>query len=173
LNLYKGVNHRLFIDIMSDNGLDLIIYLALTIGASAIGFFKSSKEKKAKNLPPVFHTSEEEDENSEGNVIIAQQPETFFPEEILSPVLPTDDAFAEKMKKEKEVSIEGFGRTDEERYAMLEKFQETRRGREKKTTILFKEENLSNEQPSDNGLADFEFDIRKAIISSEILNRKY
>lgn len=158
---------------MSDNGLDLIIYLALTIGASAIGFFKSSKEKKAKGFPPVFYTPEEEDEEPEGNVIITQQPEMVFTGETTSPVHPTDDTFAEKMKEEKEVSIEGFGRTDEERYAMLEKLQQLRRGREKKTTILFKEEDSSNEQPKDNVLAGFEFDIRKAIISSEILNRKY
>lgn len=154
---------------MSDNGLDLIIYLALTIGASAIGFFKSSKEKKTKATPPVFHYPEEEDENEENDVIITQEPEMTFP-----PVLPIDDALSEKMKKEKEISIEGFGKTDEERYAMLEKLQQSRRGREKKTTIIFKDdEETSNEQPKENSFNDFEFDIRKAIISSEILNRKY
>ena len=154
---------------MSDNGLDLIIYLALTIGASAIGFFKSSKEKKAKAMPPVFHYPEEEDEDSEDDVIITQEPEITFPS-----VQPIDDALAEKMKKEKEVSIEGFGKTDEERYAMLEKLQQSRRGREEKTTIIFKEDDeTSNEQPKGNGFSDFEFDVRKAIISSEILNRKY
>ena len=89
-------------------------------------------------------------------------------------VLTIDDALSEKMKKEKEVSIEGFGKTDEERYAMLEKLQQARRGREKKTTVIFKDdEETSNEQPKENGFSDFEFDIRKAIISSEILNRKY
>ena len=71
---HKGVCHRLFIDIMSDNGLDLIIYLALTIGASAIGFFKSSKEKKAKATPPIFHYPEEENEDLEDDVIITREP---------------------------------------------------------------------------------------------------
>ena len=154
---------------MSDNGLDLIIYLALTIGASAIGFFKSSKEKKAKATPPIFHYPEEENEDLEDDVIITREPEMTFPS-----VLPIDDALSEKMKKEKEVSIEGFGKTDEERYAMLEKLQQARRGREKKTTVIFKDdEETSNEQPKENGFSDLEFDIRKAIISSEILNRKY
>lgn len=38
---------------MNDNGVDLIIYLLLTLGASAIGWFKAAKEKKAKNASPV------------------------------------------------------------------------------------------------------------------------
>lgn len=80
------------------------------------------------------------------------------------------------MEKEKEESITGFGRTDEERYAMLEKMQqESRKSRVKKTSILFKEEEEepSNEQQNNTTDNHFEFDIRQAIIASEILNRKY
>ncbi len=69
--------------------------------------------------------------------------------------------------------MNNFGKTDEERYAMLEQLQQARRGRNKKEAILFKEEEESNEQPNNSITEHFDFDIRQAIISSEILNRKY
>lgn len=161
---------------MSDNGLDLIVYIALTLGASALGLIKSAKEKKAKGAHPEVHQPEEYlDEPEDDTVIITQQPEIFKPEEIFQPVWHNEE-LSEKMEKEKEESITGFGRTDEERYAMLEKMQqESRKSRAKKTSILFKEEEegSSNEQQNKTPDTHFEFDIRQAIIASEILNRKY
>ena len=81
-----------------------------------------------------------------------------------------------KMEKEKEESITGFGRTDEERYAMLERMQQdARKVRGKRITALFKEEEEepSNEQQMEIPNKHFELDIRQAIIANEILNRKY
>lgn len=64
---------------MSDKGVDLIVYLLLTLGASAIGWFKASKEKKAKNTPPEFHLPEEEhDDLDDEIVVISQEPETHL-----------------------------------------------------------------------------------------------
>ena len=86
------------------------------------------------------------------------------------------DGLLEKLEKEKEESITGFGRTDEERYAMLERMQqEARKVRGKRITALFKEEEEepSNEQQMEIPNKHFELDIRQAIIASEILNRKY
>ena len=56
---------------------------------------------------------------------------------------------------------------------MLAQLQQARRGRNTKEAILFKEEEESNEQPNNSITEHFDFDIRLAIISSEILNRKY
>lgn len=157
---------------MSDNGLDLIVYLVLTLGASALGLIKSSKEKKAKSTRTgIPHPEEDIDEpDDEPVIVITQQPE-----EIFQPVWHTEE-LSEKMEKEKEESITGFGRTDEERYAMLERMQqEARKVRGKRIQTLFKEddEEPSNEQQNEISNKHFEFDIRQAIISSEILNRKY
>ena len=69
--------------------------------------------------------------------------------------------------------MNNFGKTDEERYAMLEQLQQARRGRGKKETTLVKEEEEYNEQLNETTPEYFDFDIRQAIISSEILNRKY
>ncbi|WP_065220279.1 MULTISPECIES: hypothetical protein [Butyricimonas] len=161
---------------MSDNGLDLIIYIALTLGASALGLIKSAKEKKAKGTHPEVHQPEEFfDESEDDTVIITQQPEIFKPEEIFQPVWHNEE-LSEKMEKEKEESITGFGRTDEERYAMLEKMQqESRKSRVKRASILLEEaeQELSNKQQNNTTDNHFEFDIRQAIIASEILNRKY
>lgn len=162
---------------MSDNGLDLIVYLVLTLGASALGLIKSSKEKKAKSTRTgIPHPEEDIDgPDDEPVIVITQQPEAMKPEEIFQPVWHTEE-LSEKMEKEKEESITGFGRTDEERYAMLEKMQqEARKVRGKRIQSLFKEddEEPSNEQQNEISNKHFEFDIRQAIISSEILNRKY
>lgn len=56
---------------------------------------------------------------------------------------------------------------------MLEQLQQARRGRTKKEVVLFKDDEESNEQPNNSITEHFDFDIRQAIISSEILNRKY
>lgn len=40
---------------MSDNALDIIVYIALTIGASLLGVLKSSKDK-TKRGNPLRHT---------------------------------------------------------------------------------------------------------------------
>ena len=69
--------------------------------------------------------------------------------------------------------MNNFGKTDEERYAMLEQLQQARRGRTKKEVVLFKDDEESYEQPNNSITEHFDFDIRQAIISSEILNRKY
>ena len=161
---------------MSDSALDLIVYLALTLGAGAVGLIKSSREKKAKNARPVVQQPEEFfDESDDDTIVITQQPEIFKPQEIFQPVWQ-DEELSEKLEKEKEESITGFGRTDEERYAMLERMQqEARKVRGKRITALFKEEEQepSNEQQMEIPNKHFELDIRQAIIASEILNRKY
>lgn len=157
---------------MDDKWGDLIVYLLLTVGASAIGWFKSTKEKKAKTTRPEFHFPEEEpDESDEETVVISREPETVFPEPVPAVVLDNSNELQERAKKE--MNVESFGKTDEERYAILEQLQQARRGREKKTVELFKEEEKDNVQLNDSDSPDFEFDIRQAIISSEILNRKY
>ena len=72
---------------MSDKGVDLIVYLLLTLGASAIGWFKASKEKKAKNTPPEFHLPEEEhDDLDDEIVVISQEPEIPSPEPVFAPI---------------------------------------------------------------------------------------
>ena len=58
---------------MSDKGVDLIVYLLLTLGASAIGWFKASKEKKAKNTPPEFHLPEEEHDDLDDEILTTVQ----------------------------------------------------------------------------------------------------
>lgn len=156
---------------MSDKGVDLIVYLLLTLGASAIGWFKASKEKKVKNTPPEFHLPEEEhDDLDDEIVVISQEPEIPSPEPVFAPI-SNNDELVERARRE--INMNSFGKTDDERYAMLEQLQQARRGRNKKEAILFKEEEKSNEQPNNSTIEDFDFDIRQAIISSEILNRKY
>ena len=156
---------------MSDKGVDLIVYLLLTLGASAIGWFKASKEKKAKNTPPEFHLPEEEhDDLDDEIVVISQEPEIPSPEPVFAPISNSDELVE---RAGREINVNNFGKTDEERYAMLEQLQQARRGRNKKEAILFKEEEESNEQPNNSITEHFDFDIRQAIISSEILNRKY
>ena len=68
----------------------------------------------------------------------------------------------------REINGNNFGKTDEERYAMLEQLQQARRGRTKKEVVLFKDDEESNEQPNNSITEHFDFDIRQAIISSEI-----
>ena len=131
---------------MSDKGVDLIVYLLLTLGASAIGWFKASKEKKAKNTPPEFHLP------------------------VFAPISNSGELVE---RAGREINVNNFGKTDEERYAMLEQLQQARRGRTKKEVVLFKDDEESNEQPNNSITEHFDFDIRQAIISSEILNRKY
>lgn len=156
---------------MSDKGVDLIVYLLLTLGASAIGWFKASKEKKAKNTPPEFHLPEEEhDDLDDEIVVISQEPEIPSPEPVFAPISNSDE-LVERAGRERNVN--NFGKTDEERYAMLEQLQQTRRGRTKKEVVLFKDDEEANEQPNNSITEHFDFDIRQAIISSEILNRKY
>ena len=156
---------------MSDKGVDLIVYLLLTLGASAIGWFKAAKEKKAKNARPDFNLPEEERDNLDDEIIvISQEPEATPPEPVFTSA-STNDELVERGKRE--INMNNFGKTDEERYAMLEKLQQARRGRSKKEAILFKEEEESNEQPSNTTTEYFDFDIRQAVISNEILNRKY
>ena len=101
---------------------------------------------------------------------------TFFFSLVLILCIVVVFDLSEKLEKEKEESITGFGRTDEERYAMLERMQqEARKVRGKRITALFKEEEEepSNEQQMEIPNKHFELDIRQAIIASEILNRKY
>ncbi|MFR7875535.1 MAG: hypothetical protein ACLU4J_03535 [Butyricimonas paravirosa] len=77
---------------MSDKGVDLIVYLLLTLGASAIGWFKASKEKKAKNTPPEFHLPEEEhDDLDDEIVVISQEPEIPSPEPVFAPISNSDE----------------------------------------------------------------------------------
>ena len=157
---------------MSDKGVDLIVYLLLALGASAIGWFKASKEKKAKNTPPEFHLPEEEsDELEEETIVISQEPATVFPEPVFVPV-SSNDELVEKARRE--INVNDFGKTDEERYAMLEQLQQARRGRTKKEAVLLKDDEESTKQSNNPTTEEpFDFDIRQAIISSEILNRKY
>ena len=156
---------------MNDNGVDLIVYLLLTLGASAIGWFKAAKEKKAKNASPDLNFPEEEHDDADDEIIvISQEPQAMPPEPVFTPV-STPDELVERGKRE--INMDHFGKTDKERYAMLEHLQQARRGRGKKETTPVKEEDEYNEQPSDTTPEYFDFDIRQAIISSEILNRKY
>ena len=65
---------------MNDNGVDLIIYLLLTLGASAIGWFKAAKEKKAKNASPDLNFPEEEHDDVDDEIIvISQEPQAMPP----------------------------------------------------------------------------------------------
>lgn len=156
---------------MSDKGVDLIVYLLLTLGASAIGWFKASKEKKTKNTPPEFHLPEEEHDSLDDElIVISQEPEISSPEPVFAPI-SNDDELVERARGE--INANNFGKTEEERYVMLEQLQQARRGRTKKEGILFKDNEESNRQPNDSNTESFDFDIRQAIISSEILNRKY
>ena len=142
---------------MSDKGVDLIVYLLLTLGASAIGWFKASKEKKAKNTPPEFHLPEEEhDDLDDEIVVISQEPEIPSPEPVFAPISNSDELVE---RAGREINVNNFGKTDEERT--------------KKEVVLFKDDEESNEQPNNSITEHFDFDIRQAIISSEILNRKY
>ena len=103
-------------------------------------------------------------------VVISQEPEIPSPEPVFAPISNSDELVE---RAGREINVNNFGKTDEERYAMLEQLQQARRGRNKKEAILFKEEEESNEQPNNSITEHFDFDIRQAIISSEILNRKY
>ena len=155
---------------MNDNGVDLIIYLLLTLGASAIGWFKAAKEKKAKNASPDLNFPEEEHDDVDDEIIvISQEPQAMPPEPVFAPVSAPDELME---RGKREINMDNFGKTDEERYAMLEQLQ-ARRGRGKKETTLVKEEEEYNEQLNETTPEYFDFDIRQAIISSEILNRKY
>ena len=156
---------------MNDNGVDLIIYLLLTLGASAIGWFKAAKEKKAKNASPDLNFPEEEHDDVDDEIIvISQEPQAMPPEPVFAPVSAPDELME---RGKREINMDNFGKTDEERYAMLEQLQQARRGRTKKEVVLFKDDEESNEQPNNSITEHFDFDIRQAIISSEILNRKY
>ena len=104
------------------------------------------------------------------SIVISQEPQAMPPEPVFTPV-STPDELVERGKRE--INMDHFGKTDKERYAMLEQLQQARRGRGKKETTPVKEEDEYNEQPSDTTPEYFDFDIRQAIISSEILNRKY
>ena len=121
---------------MSDKGVDLIVYLLLTLGASAIGWFKASKEKKAKNTPPEFHLPEEEhDDLDDEIVVISQEPEIPSPEPVFAPISNSGELVE---RAGREINVNNFGKTDEERYAMLEQLQQARRGRTRKRWFSLK-----------------------------------
>ena len=97
---------------MSDKGVDLIVYLLLTLGASAIGWFKASKEKKAKNTPPEFHLPEEEHDDLDDEIIvISQEPEIPSPEPVFAPISNSDE-LVERAGRERNVN--NFGNKPEE-----------------------------------------------------------
>lgn len=158
---------------MSDNGLDLLVYIALTIGAGALSLLKSSREKKAKAARPEIFIPENEDESEP--VVIKEQPSFEHPKDVFARVENPDDELAQKIKQVKLEGIANFGRTDEERYAMLERLQqESRSGRKKRfiTSLTAEQEEIAESFPEKHS-SSFEFDTRNAIISAEILNRKY
>lgn len=172
----NGFHRRLYIDIMSDNGLDLIVYLVLTLGAGAVGMIKSAREKKAKGTRPMPNVFEQLlGEEEEEPIVITQQPEIVNQEDIFQPFTPVDNELSQKMEKVKEQSINGFGNSDEERYAILEKRKLDRRvARYRSSGPLLKEEEETPAESQGNGSQKpYEFDIRQAVIASEILNRKY
>lgn len=103
-------------------------------------------------------------------IVISQEPQAMPPEPVFAPVSAPDELME---RGKREINMDNFGKTDEERYAMLEQLQQARRGRGKKETTLVKEEEEYNEQLNETTPEYFDFDIRQAIISSEILNRKY
>ena len=103
-------------------------------------------------------------------VVISQEPEIPSPEPVFAPISNSDELVE---RAGREINVNNFGKTDEERYAMLEQLQQARRGRTKKEVVLFKDDEESNEQPNNSITEHFDFDIRLSIISSEILNRKY
>lgn len=102
--------------------------------------------------------------------MISQEPEISSPEPVFAPISNSDELVE---RAGREINVNNFGKTDEERYAMLEQLQQARRGRTKKEVVLFKDDEESNEQLNNSTTESFDFDIRQAIISSEILNRKY
>ncbi len=153
---------------MNDNGFDLIVYLLLTVGASILGWVKSSKDKKTKTTHPEGPLIESEQMSEEDDAEDdSEEPNVIFPEPVFA-------APSERVEEPvaNEVDENGYDQIDRDRYAMLELLK--RRDREKKVSLADQkgeEKNKSVEEPTIH--ADYEFDIRQAIISSEILNRKY
>ena len=76
-------------------------------------------------------------------VVISQEPEISSPEPVFAPISNSDELVE---RAGREINVNNFGKTDEERYAMLEQLQQARRGRTKKEVVLFKDDEESSNQ---------------------------
>ena len=173
---------------MSDNALDIIVYIALTIGASLLGALKSSKDKNKKRQPPA------RDETARPEIFIPAEDETagdFFDQvfgsqvevpqqkvEIEKPEVRTEKQIIPDFLKRKEAeTFAHFGKSDEERIEILKSDQLARKAmRDKRFAALLQlhendmQEGDTNESISGNTIR---FDLPEAVIASEILHRKY
>ncbi|MCR9012376.1 hypothetical protein [Gabonibacter chumensis] len=173
---------------MSDNALDIIVYIALTIGASVLGALKSSKDKNKKRQPSarhetarpeIFVPAEDETEGDFFDQIFGKRVEVPQQEvEIEKPEVGTEKQIIPDFLKRKEAeAIAHFGKSEEERMEILKSDQRARKDmRDKRFAALFQlhendmQESDTNESISGNTIR---FDLPEAVIASEILNRKY
>ena len=144
--------------------------MTLSVSCPEVARILLGKKEPVRFLTYESNKEEEYDDLDDEIVVISQEPEIPSPEPVFAPISNSDELVE---RAGREINVNNFGKTDEERYAMLEQLQQTRRGRTKKEVVLFKDDEEANEQPNNSITEHFDFDIRQAIISSEILNRKY
>ena len=177
---------------MSDNTLDILIYIALTIGASAIGAIKSSKEKRRKAeaasrrpepRPEVFTPVAEEEERGDffdeifgkRSEFSDREGEQYVPQPVIVEETYEEEIVPEAVRRKEAEAIAHFGKTDEERIQILMSDRKARKEmRDQRFADLFKlhENNMMDTDERQASDSD-RFDIREAVIASEILNRKY
>lgn len=172
---------------MSDNALDILVYIALTIGASVLGALRSSKDKKRKmqtsskqetTRPEIFVPAEEEEEDFFDQIFGKQAEISPQKTERVEPEVGMEKQIIPDFIKRKEAeAIAHFGKSDEERMKILRSDQQARKDmRDKRFAALFQlhendmQENDTNEKSTSGTI---HFDLPEAIIASEILNRKY
>lgn len=150
---------------MSDNGgLDIILYIVVTIGVSILGAIKSYK--KQHPLPPVIHADmEDSDEPDYGTVFPQAEPSK---QETLE---RGENSSLEEIRKQDEEVLARFRRSEEERDNIRKNDQERKRKqRNERLAALFRDHPDNAENNEENTKS---FNLREAVISSEILNRKF